>query len=63
MILKRVPQDFQARFEVVSVFIEAENQFLLLHRQDEKSEGNKWGVPAGKIEAGGGIEEALVREV
>ena len=63
MILKRVPQDFQARFEVVSVFIEAGNQFLLLHRQDEKSEGNKWGVPAGKIEAGESIEEALVREV
>ena len=32
-------------------------------RNDDKSEGNKWGVPGGKIDAGETALEAVAREV
>jgi 8-oxo-dGTP pyrophosphatase MutT (NUDIX family) len=36
---------------------------LLLHRQDHKSQGNKWGIPAGKVEKGETPLQAVIREV
>ena len=62
MIFKEVPIGFSSRFEVVSCFIEMNGEILLLHRQDNKSEGNTWGVPAGKVEAGESLEQAMIRE-
>lgn len=62
MIFTKVPQDFSPRFEVVSCFFECNGEILLLHRWPEKSQGNKWGVPAGKIEPGETPLEAMVRE-
>ncbi len=41
--------DFSPRFEVASCFLEHDGKILLLLRQDHKSEGNTWGIPAGKI--------------
>ena len=63
MIYKKVPHNFQQRFEVASCFVEANGEFLLLHRRDDKSQGDKWGVPGGKIEEGESREAALLREV
>ena len=63
MISKTPFEEFQPKFEVVSCFLEVGDKFLLLHRQDFKSEGNKWGVPAGKVEPGESVEQALLREI
>jgi 8-oxo-dGTP diphosphatase len=63
MIYTEVPDDFQPKFAVVSCYVEHGGKILLLHRQSYKSEGDKWGVPAGKVDAGETEKEALVREV
>ena len=56
-------ENFSPRFDVVSCFVEHDNHILLLHRQDHKPQGNTWGVPAGKVEAGEDITTAIIREV
>jgi len=63
MIYKKRPQSFNSKFEVVSCFVEHNGEILLLYRQDHKSEGNTWGVPAGKVNEGEEILEAMVREL
>jgi|SRR6185369_5916271 len=63
MIHLFVPENFSPQFEVVSCFLENDGKILLLHRQGEKSEGGRWGLPAGKLEKGESREEALQREV
>lgn len=57
------PKNFSPKFTVVSCFIEYKGEILLLHRQDNKPEGNTWGMPAGKIEVGEEMEDGLIREV
>jgi 8-oxo-dGTP diphosphatase len=57
------PAKFKPDFEIVSLIIEHNGQILLLHRHPHKSQGNKWGVPAGKVEANETLEESLAREV
>ena len=59
------PKNFNSLFDVVSCFIEYEEKILLLHRQDEKPEGNKWCLPSGKIdkENGESAPAAILREV
>ena len=52
MIHTDPPEHFAPRFEVVSCFVEHDGEILLLHRNEGKSEGGKWGMPGGKIEAG-----------
>jgi len=63
MIYKNIPEDFNPRFEVVSCFVEFGGKLLFLHRLDEKSEGNKWGLPTGKIDDGEKEFDAMVREL
>lgn len=63
MIYKRKPKNFSPKFEVVSCFCEFNKQFLLLHRQDHKDRGNLWGVPAGKIDPGETVLQAVQREI
>lgn len=63
MIYKQPPENFAPKFEVVSCFIESEGEVLFLLRQDYKDEGNKWGVPAGKIDDKETAREAVVREI
>jgi len=62
MIHEKIPEGFNPRFEIVSCFVEHNGEILLLHRHSHKSQGNRWGVPAGKIDPGESIEEALLRE-
>lgn len=63
MISKNKPKNFKEKIEVVSCFVEYEMKILLLHRHDQKPQGNTWGVPAGKIDKGEELVAAIVREV
>ncbi len=63
MIYKRKPKKFKPQFEIVSCFFEFDNKILLLKRQENKSQGGKWGVPAGKMNMGEDILTALTREI
>jgi 8-oxo-dGTP diphosphatase len=63
MIYKSIPKNFKPRFEIVSCYVEHDKEILLLHRHDHKSEGGKWGVPAGKIDKSENELEAMLREM
>lgn len=63
MIYHESPENFNPRFDIVSCFCEHKGELLLLHRQDNKSEGDKWGVPAGKIDPGEVPLQAMQREL
>lgn len=64
MIYKEIPQEFNPTIpEVVSCFIEHDGKILLLRRLKHKPEGDKWGVLAGKVDAGEDVSEAMAREI
>jgi 8-oxo-dGTP pyrophosphatase MutT (NUDIX family) len=63
LVFLKKPEIFSPKFEVVSCFIRHEEDFLFLHRQDHKPEGNTWAMPAGKIDRGEDILEAMSREL
>ena len=48
MIFYQEPDDFDKKFDVVGCFIINCGQFVLLHRQDDKPQGDTWGIPGGK---------------
>jgi 8-oxo-dGTP pyrophosphatase MutT (NUDIX family) len=48
---------------VASCFIENNDKILLLHRQDSKPQGDTWGMPAGKIDSGEDVYDAVLREI
>jgi mutator protein MutT len=54
---------FKPRVEVSAVYVEYGDKILLLHRQDNKSQGNKWGIPGGKVNRGETPLQAAIREV
>lgn len=53
---------FKPCVEVAAVYIEYNGQILLLHRQNNKSQGNKWGIPGGKVEKTETPLQAVIRE-
>lgn len=55
-------QQFKPCVEIATIYIEYEGQILILHRQDNKAEGNKWGIPGGKIEKNETPLQAVIRE-
>ncbi len=57
------PNDFSSKFDVVSCFLESGGEILLLKRLDHKPEGGLWGAPAGKVDPGETLNEAMSREV
>jgi len=63
MVYKTAPDNFNPKFEVVSCYIEHRGEILLLLRQDYKTEGDRWGVPAGKVDSGENKLNAMVREI
>jgi 8-oxo-dGTP pyrophosphatase MutT (NUDIX family) len=64
MIYNEQPKDFIPDIEVVSCLIEFKNKILLLHRNDNKIEGNKWGPPGGKVDKSDlDIKKAVIREI
>lgn len=64
MIYNEQPIDFIPDIKVVGCLVELEGKILLLHRHDNKSQGGKWGIPAGKIDREDKNEKtAMVREL
>jgi len=57
------PENFNPIVEVAACYFEHEGKILLLLRAPHKLEGNKWGVPAGKVENGESPFQAVMREV
>jgi len=43
--------------------MEHEGRFVILLRQPDKTQGSKWGLPAGKVEAGHSDLETIKREI
>ncbi|MEM1282539.1 MAG: histidine phosphatase family protein [Chlamydiota bacterium] len=56
------PKDFSPVVEVAACYNEWQGKVLFLKRSIGKSEGGKWGVPAGKIEKGENSLQAVIRE-
>jgi (d)CTP diphosphatase len=63
MIFTSEPADFKKRVDVVGCYIQCSGKFLLLHRQPHKPNGDKWGMPAGKVDAGETNSQAMCREI
>ena len=63
MIFYKRPEDFRPKFEVVNCLFEYDGKILLLHRHSHKPEGDKWGVPGGKVDPGESPIEAMLREL
>lgn len=58
------PVDFHAKAATVGCcFLHYQDKILLLHRQDAKPEGNRWGIPGGKLNSGEPVIDAIIREV
>ena len=53
---------FKPRFEISALYLEHNGLILLLHRHKHKSQGNKWGIPGGKIEKHETPLQAIIRE-
>ena len=63
MVYKKKPKNFKPKFELVGCLFEYKGKILLLQRREDKSQGGKWGMPAGKINIGEEKLEALAREI
>lgn len=48
---------------VAGCFMEHDGRFLILHRWPHKSQGNRWGLPAGKVEPDERDVDAIIREI
>lgn len=57
------PENFQPDVEVAACYLEIDGKILLMERALSESEGQTWGVPAGKIEAGESPHQAALREL
>lgn len=63
MTFQEPPENFKPRFEITGCLVECEGNILILKRLETKSHGGKWGMPAGKIDAGETPEQAIAREL
>lgn len=54
---------FMGKIRVTGCFIELDDKFLVLHRLPDKSQGDKWGIPAGKVDEGESDDQSVIREV
>jgi len=64
MIYNGKLENFFPDIEVVACLVEHNGKFILLHRQDNKIHGNRWGQPAGKVDCSDKSNlDAMVREL
>jgi mutator protein MutT len=57
------PEGFEPAVTVVGCYMEHEGRFVVLRRLPHKRAGDRWGLPAGKIEPGETPKQAMVREI
>lgn len=58
------PYGFNDRAPVVACcYLHYEDKILLLHRQDRSAEGNRWGIPGGKLRDQEDVVEGIIREI
>lgn len=63
-VYREKPADFNPSAPTVGCcYLHYRDQILLLHRQDRKAEGNRWGIPGGKIKSGEDCVAGTAREV
>jgi ADP-ribose pyrophosphatase YjhB (NUDIX family) len=62
-VFTKQPSNFVSSTTIVGCYIQVNDTLLLCKRHEQKSQGGKWGVPAGKVEKGEELQEALIREV
>ncbi|MBI5220391.1 MAG: NUDIX domain-containing protein [Candidatus Liptonbacteria bacterium] len=51
------------KIKVAGCFLEHDGRFLILQRCPGKSQGGKWGLPAGRVEQGETERDAVIREI
>lgn len=57
------PSNFIPQSEVAGCIVEYQGEIVLVLRGDDKSQGNKWGLPTGTIEEGESELVTTVREI
>jgi 8-oxo-dGTP pyrophosphatase MutT (NUDIX family) len=57
------PEDFAPIAEAAGCYCEYEDKLLFLKRHPDKSQGNTWGIPGGKLEKGESARDAVIREI
>ncbi|MEM7815931.1 MAG: NUDIX hydrolase [Candidatus Aenigmatarchaeota archaeon] len=58
------PKDFKPKLRAAGCFCEYDSKILLLlRREDDDIEANKWCIPSGVIENGESPQEAMAREI
>ena len=62
MISTNPIEKFRKKFDVVSLFVICNGKILMLKRQINKPHEKTWGPPAGKVDKGESIEQAICRE-
>lgn len=63
MIFQEAPIDFNKEIDVVGCYVQYDGKFVLLHRQPHKTNGNRLGLPAGKVDPGETVHRAMSREI
>ncbi|MFA6307927.1 MAG: NUDIX hydrolase [Patescibacteria group bacterium] len=62
MISSKKLENFNKKFDVVSLFVIVGNKILLLKRHDDKPQPGLWGPPAGKVDEGESLKQGMIRE-
>ena len=62
-IFLQPPSPFNPTMEAAGCYCACRDRLLLVKRQSYKSQGNKWGVPAGKLEKNEDPLSAVIREM
>lgn len=63
MLFREAPADFTKDIDVVGCYLEYQGEVALLLRPPHKNNGARWGLPAGKVEAGESLAGAMRREL
>lgn len=63
MIYVEKPQFFNSQMRVAALYVFSSDRILLLKRLSSKPQGDRFGLPAGKVDTEESILDALVREV
>lgn len=61
-VYKEPTGQFKPTLEVATLYVQYKDKILLLHRQEHTVEGNRWGIPGGKVAKGETPLEAALRE-